>query len=199
MMISKSLRQLALWRSKGFDVPRVSLNFAASDLGRAGFADYLMLEIDRNGLRPDDICVELLESAMIDDADNPVSKALDRLGQLGFPIELDDFGTGHAAISTLHLVKLSGIKIDRTFITKLDKHVEQQHLTRGILRISRALHISTVAEGVESEAEREMLVTLGCDMLQGFWIAPPMSGPDATLWIEEYVPKACRQLLAEPA
>lgn len=199
MMISKSLRQLALWRSKGFDVPRVSLNFAASDLGRAGFADYLMLEIDRNGLRPDDICVELLESAMIDDVDNPVSKALNRLGQLGFPIELDDFGTGHAAISTLHLVKLSGIKIDRTFITKLDQHVEQQHLTRGILRISRALHISTVAEGVESEAEREMLVTLGCDMLQGFWIAPPMCGPDATLWIEEYVPKACRQLLAEPA
>lgn len=199
MMIAKSLEQLARWRRMGFDVPRMSLNFAASDLGRAGFVDFLSLEVERTGLDPNDICVELLESTMIEDSENPVSRALDRLGELGFPIELDDFGTGHAAISTLHLVKLSGIKIDRSFITKMDKHVDQQHLTRGILRISRALQISTVAEGVESEAERELLVGLGCDTLQGFWISPPMSGPDASLWIEEYAPRECRMPLAEPA
>ena len=199
MMISKSLRQLAIWRQRGFNVPRVSLNFTAADLGRAGFVDHLMLEVERVGLEPGDVCVELLESAMIEDSGQPVSRALDRLGQLGFKIELDDFGTGHAAISTLHLVKLSGIKIDRSFITNLDQNLDQQHLTLGILRISRALGIGTVAEGVESAAERELLVKLGCDILQGFWISPPLPGNESTIWMEEYIPQPCDFLIAESA
>ncbi|MEM1298168.1 MAG: EAL domain-containing protein [Pseudomonadota bacterium] len=199
MMISKSLQQLADWRRRGFDVPRMSLNFAASDLGRAGFVDHLMLEVERAGLEPSDVCVELLETAMIEDAGEPVSRALDRLGQLGFKIELDDFGTGHAAISTLHLVKLSGIKIDRSFITNLDQNLDQQHLTLGILRISRALDIGTVAEGVESEAERDLLVKLGCDTIQGYWVSPPMSAADTTLWIEEYRPQPCTDTVAKSA
>ena len=184
-MIAKSLAQLGEWRRRGFDVPRVSVNLGAVDLGRAGFVDYLMLQIERVGLDPADVCVELLETAMIEDAGDAVSRALDRLGELGVQIELDDFGTGHAAISTLHLVKLSGIKIDRSFITNLDRNVEQQHLTKGILRISNALQIATVAEGVENEIERDMLVSLGCESIQGFWVSPPLSAYDATVWLED--------------
>ena len=193
-MISKSIDQLARWRKSGLMVPRVSINFAANDLRRADFVDRLLLKVDGAGLVPADICVELLESAMIEDADDPVTKTLGRLSDLGFPIELDDFGTGHAAISTLHLVKLNGIKIDRSFVTRLHERPEQQHLTRGILRISRALNISTLAEGVESDEERQLLIDLGCEMIQGFSIAHPMSGDETTHWIKSYQPQA----FAEP-
>lgn len=187
-MIAKATRQLSSWRRKGFDVPRISLNLAASDLVRPDFVDWLQLMVEREGLEPKDVCVELLESAMIEDTDSPVNRTLDRLERSGFPIELDDFGTGHAAISTLHIVNLSGLKIDQSFIKHLDQRRDQQHLTRGILRISNALNILTVAEGVESSAERALLVEFGCDILQGYLISPPLSASDATAWIVDYDP-----------
>jgi diguanylate cyclase (GGDEF)-like protein len=193
-MIGQSVEQLAAWRRRGLNVPRVSLNFAASDLRRPDFVDNLMLQVERVNLTPEDVCIELLETTMIEDAEDPVTRTLARLGDIGFPIELDDFGTGHAAISTLHLVKLSGIKIDRSFIADLNDRPEHQHLTRGILRISNALQISSVAEGVETAEQRAMLIDLGCEMLQGFAIAPPMSAPEATEWLECYDPS----LHAEP-
>jgi EAL domain-containing protein (putative c-di-GMP-specific phosphodiesterase class I) len=193
-MIGQSVEQLAAWRRRGLNVPGVSLNFAASDLRRPDFVDNLMLQVERVNLTPEDVCIELLETTMIEDAEDPVTRTLARLGDIGFPIELDDFGTGHAAISTLHLVKLSGIKIDRSFIADLNDRPEHQHLTRGILRISNALQISSVAEGVETAEQRAMLIDLGCEMLQGFAIAPPMSAPEATEWLECYDPS----LHAEP-
>lgn len=193
-MISKSLAQLADWRAKGFDVPRVSLNLDGTDLGREGFADRLMLEVDRHKLEPGDVCLELLESAMIEDADDPVSRTLNRLGQLGFPIELDDFGTGHAAIASLQLIALNGVKIDRSFVTNLHERPGQLKLIKAMLRLAHALQIKTVAEGVENVHERRLLVELGCDMLQGFGIARPMSGDAAALWLESFTPAVGRML-----
>lgn len=199
LMIAKGLDQLVEWHAMGLDVPRLSLNFGASDLRKPDFVDRLHLQVEAAGLEPGHVCVELLESAMIEEVDDPVTQALDRLSKLGFPIELDDFGTGHAAISTLHLVKLSGVKIDRRFITSMHEHPDQQHLTRGILRLSRALNITTIAEGVECEAEREILVGLGCDVIQGFLVAQPMSGHDATHWLRTYRPEVFATEVREPA
>lgn len=193
-MFSKSLAQLAEWRKKGFAVPRISLNLDGRDLGREGFADRLMLELDRHGLCPTDVCLELLESALIEDGENPVSRTLKRLGQLGFPIELDDFGTGHAAIASLRLVALNGIKIDRSFITKLHERPGQIKLTRAMLRLAHTLQIKTVAEGVESIHERRLLIELGCDTLQGFGISKPMSSDAATLWLKSFTPAVGQML-----
>ncbi len=193
-MISKSLAQLAEWREQGFVVPRISLNLDGRDLGREGFADRLMLELDRHGLCPTDVCLELLESALIEDGENPVSRTLNRLGQLGFPIELDDFGTGHAAIASLRLIALNGIKIDRSFVTKLHERPGQIKLTRAMLRLAHALQIETVAEGVESIQERQLLVELGCDTLQGFGIGKPMSAETATLWLKTFTPEVGQML-----
>lgn len=193
-MISKSLAQLAEWRDQGLVVPRISLNLDGRDLGREGFADRLMLELDRHGLNPTDVCLELLESAMIEDGENPVSRTLNRLGQLGFPIELDDFGTGHAAIASLRLIALNGIKIDRSFVTKLHERPGQIKLTRAMLRLAHALQIKTVAEGVESIHERRVLVELGCDTLQGFGIGKPMSAEAATRWLEAFTPAVGQML-----
>ena len=191
-MISQSLCQLANWRKAGLNVPRISLNLDASDLGREGFADRLMLQLDKYGLGPSDVCLELLESAMIEDGENPVSRTLNRLGQIGFPIELDDFGTGHAAIASLRLIALHGIKIDRSFVTKLHERPGQMKLTRAMLRLAHAMQIRTVAEGVETPNERELLLELGCDIIQGFGIGKPMSADDATIWLENFTPDVGR-------
>ncbi|MEL7468112.1 MAG: EAL domain-containing protein [Pseudomonadota bacterium] len=194
IMISKALAQLADWRRIGLHVPRISINLDAADLGRDDFADRLMLELERYGLGPKDICLELLETAMIEDGETPVSKSLERLCELGCPIELDDFGTGHAAISSLQLITLNGIKIDRCFVTNVHKRPQQQKLINAMLRLAHALQISTVAEGIESVDERSMLLDMGCDVLQGFGIARPMAGEDATAWLRKFTPEVGRMV-----
>jgi len=153
----------------------------------------LALMTEQAGLEPDQICVELLESAMIEESDDPVSRTLRRLLSLGFPIELDDFGTGHAAVSTLQLIQLSGVKIDRSFITRLHESSDQRKLARAMLSLARAMEVTCIAEGVESEAERVGLAELGCDLVQGFGIARPMPGHEATDWLETYRPKPIEQ------
>lgn len=188
-MIAKALGQLSEWQKSGFSVHRISINVTAIDLRRADFVDRLALMTEQAGLDPDQVCVELLESAMIEHTDDPLSRSLDRLLKLGFPIELDDFGTGHAAVSTLQLIKLSGVKIDRSFITRLHESPDQRRLARAMLSLARAMEVTCIAEGVECLEERVVLSELGCDLVQGFGIARPMSGHDATIWLENYIPK----------
>jgi len=192
-MIAQSVTQLAAWQRMGFGVRRVSINITAMDLRRGDFVDRLALMTEQAGLEPDQICVELLESAMIEESDDPVSRTLRRLLSLGFPIELDDFGTGHAAVSTLQLIQLSGVKIDRSFITRLHESSDQRKLARAMLSLARAMEVTCIAEGVESEAERVVLAELGCDLVQGFGIARPMPGHEATDWLETYRPKPIEQ------
>lgn len=192
IMVSKSLKQLSEWRRAGFAVPRVSINLDAADLGRDDFADRLMIELERYDLGPQDICLELLETAMLEDGETPVSRSLERLCQLDFPIELDDFGTGHAAISSLQLITLNGIKIDRCFVTNVHQRPQQQKLIKAMLRLAHALQIRTVAEGIESVHERTVLLDMGCDVLQGFGIARPMPGDVATAWLRDFTPEIGR-------
>ena len=187
-MMAKSMKQLADWRRLGFEIGRISLNFAALDLRRTEFADRLALQTDRYGLSPRDICIEVLESAMIEDSDDPVSRTLERLSDLGFPIELDDFGTGHAAVSTFNLIDLSGVKIDRSFIARLHERPENLKVVRGMLLIANAMGVTSIAEGVENRSERAVLKALGCDMIQGFLISEPMPADVTTGWLEHYRP-----------
>ena len=188
VMIDRSLKQLSAWRRAGLAVPRISLNMTGRDLSAEDFTDRLMLQIDRHGLAPGDVCIEILESAMIEQSDDPITATLNRLNALGFPIELDDFGTVHAAISSLQLIDLSAIKIDRSFVTDVHKRPERRKLINAIIKLARGLEIGSVAEGVECDDERAVLQELGCQCLQGYGIARPMSGADATRWLMSYKP-----------
>lgn len=190
-MISKSLDHFTSWQKMGLNPGRVSLNFTAEDLRRLDFVDRLSLEVERVGLEPDQVCVELLESAMIEDEDDPISKTLKRLVALGFPIELDDFGTGHSAVATLQLCEFTGVKLDRSFVTELHNRPEQRKVVRAMLSMARAMGASCVAEGVESDSERAVLAQMGCEAIQGFGIALPMTASDTTHWLENYKPKQC--------
>ncbi|MDT8344796.1 MAG: bifunctional diguanylate cyclase/phosphodiesterase [Thermohalobaculum sp.] len=186
VMRAKSFRQLAQWKARGLPVPRVGINFTASELRAEGFVDTLLFDADRAGLAPGDISVELLESAMIERQDDPVIAVLAHLSEAGFRVELDDFGTGHASISNLHRIHVDGIKIDRSFVMKLDERPEQQKLTGAMLSLAAALGIDSIAEGVETDAERALLTAMGCGKLQGYAIGRPMAGDEATRWIERH-------------
>ncbi|SDF41805.1 putative bifunctional diguanylate cyclase/phosphodiesterase [Limimaricola pyoseonensis] len=183
LMVQDGLNALRLWDASGLAVPRVGVNFSRHELADPQLVERIAWEIDRFGLEPGRLAVEVLETVVADRADDMVIRNLAGLARLGCCLDLDDFGTGHAAITSIRRFSIQRLKIDRSFITRIDADAEQQKMVSAILTMAERLGLATLAEGVETEGEREMLSRLGCDHLQGFGIARPMPRQDTADWI----------------
>lgn len=150
----------------------LGLNTSASFLASAEAVETLNSQVREMGLEPCDISLEILEAVMIDEiAAEPIKKNVTRLAELGFFIELDDFGTGHSSISSLRDLKVDRVKIDRSFIQGVDANPDLQKFTSALINLARSLDISVLAEGVETQGELEWLSQNGCDVAQGFLIS----------------------------
>lgn len=150
----------------------LGLNVSASLLTNAKAVDALNLQVRKLGLDPSDISLEILEAVMIDEVTAaPIKENIARLSELGFFIELDDFGTGHSSISSLRDLKVDRVKIDRSFISGVDTNPGLQKFTSALISLAKSLDISVLAEGVETEGERDWLRENGCDVIQGFLIS----------------------------
>jgi EAL domain-containing protein (putative c-di-GMP-specific phosphodiesterase class I) len=112
-----------------------------------------------------------------------VIRNLAGLARLGCCLDLDDFGTGQASISSIRRFSIERIKIDRSFVSRIDQDPEQSRMVGAILTMAERLGLDTLAEGVETEGERQILTRLGCGHVQGFGIARPMPFPDTIPWI----------------
>ena len=183
IVLEKAIDALQYWRGMGLVVRRVSINLAAKQLRDEAFIHRLAASIAQSSLSPADLAVEVVESVLFGDNLDPVLTNLNTLQALGFPIELDDFGTGHASISNLRKFRVNKIKIDRAFVSGVDLNPEQEVMLRAIIELARNLGIECIAEGVESEAERSKLLLMGCQQMQGYGIGRPMSLDAATRWI----------------
>jgi EAL domain-containing protein (putative c-di-GMP-specific phosphodiesterase class I) len=140
-------------------------------------------ELDRFGLAPRRLTVEVLETVIEDVGDDVVTRSLAGLAALGCGIDLDDFGTGHAAIGSIRRFSVQRVKIDRSFVRRIDTDAEQQALVSAMLLMSGRLGLDTLAEGVETAAEQAALVRLGCRHVQGFAIARPMPETAFRHWL----------------
>lgn len=190
IIVREAINALRGWRNNGLDVPSVSINFSAKQLRDNNLPEYLDDALLMAGLLPKDIVVEVLESVFFGDDVDPAHATIAQLKRRGYRIELDDFGTGHASISNLRKFKVDGVKLDRIFVTGVDTDPEQELIMRTLIDLCRNLDINCLAEGVETEAERTKLLSLGCSQIQGFGIAKPMSREDVTDWVKSHdVPK----------
>lgn len=186
VMLDRALATLAVWRAKGLEVGYVGLNISAHELRDPRLCDTLMFDLDRHGLEPSDLCVEVLESALIESEDDPILTTVSRLSAAGCRIDLDDFGTGHASLSNLRRIAVDRLKIDRSFVRDLHLKPELLKITAAMIDLARSLGIRTVAEGVETREEWRLLVELGCDELQGYAIGAPMPAAAVPAWISEH-------------
>ncbi len=184
--VEKAINALQYWRSIGLDVKQVSVNLAARQLCDESFVQRLIAAVDRSPLAASNLAIEVVESVLFGDDLDPAIANLNMLRRRGFPIELDDFGTGHASISNLRRFKVNKIKIDRAFVSGVDASPEQEVMLRAIIDLAKNLGIECIAEGVESDHERAKLLALGCWQMQGYGIGPPMSLEVATRWIDVY-------------
>jgi diguanylate cyclase (GGDEF)-like protein len=148
------------------------LNVSSDLLSDPKAVEALYRQVQDVGLEPTVISVEILEAVMIDEhAATPIKENIARLSELGFFIELDDFGTGHSSISSLRDLKIDRVKIDRSFISGVDQDPGLQKFTSALINLAKSLDISVLAEGVETEGERHWLQQNGCDVIQGFLIS----------------------------
>jgi len=137
-------------------------------------------------MSPSRLAVEVLETVVAAAPDDIISRNINGLAKLGCTIDLDDFGTGHASLSSIRRFAVSRIKIDRSFVMKLDRDPAQQRMINAILSMAERLDLDTVAEGVETLGEHAMLAQLGCGHVQGFGIARPMPFVQTLDWVRDH-------------
>ena len=189
VMLYHALTALKAWDSAGVDVPRVGVNFATDELRNPGLVDKIRWELDRFDLTPDRLSVEILETVVADCPDDAMTRNIAGLADMGCRIDLDDFGTGHASISSIRRFAVQRLKIDRSFVMKVDQDAEQQRMVSAILLMAEQLELDTLAEGVETAGEHAMLAQLGCHHVQGFGISRPLPFDKTIQWAKAHVEK----------
>ncbi len=189
VILYHSLSALKAWDSAGFRVPSVGVNFSSAELRNPKLVEKIKWEVDRFEIPPSRLTIEILENVVSDHDDDVITRNIRSLAAQGFGIDLDDFGTGHAAIANIRRFAVNRIKIDRTFITKIDSDHEQQVMTAAIINMAESLGLETLAEGVETIAEHSRLSEMGCRYIQGYGIAHPMPFDDTIPWLHQHKEK----------
>lgn len=168
-------------RGKDFTL---SLNVCPTLLDDPEFGASLAHALTGGGATPEEVVLEITESA----ASRNQGAALENLARLrmrGFELSIDDFGTGHSSLAKLVRTPFSELKIDREFVAKLPTEASARTLVESMVAIARRLGLRTVAEGIETEAQREILIALNCDMGQGYLFAKPMAAGDWLQWMQD--------------
>lgn len=172
-VVEESIRQYRTW-SEYYNMQfKLSINISALQYKKDDFVDSIMAVIDKYGVDPSDIELEITESILIDDFDSVTTK-LTRLRNLGVGISLDDFGTGYSSLSYLKKFPIDTLKVDKSFIDTVLDDASTRIITESILNMSHAMGFETVAEGVENERQFSYLVNAGCDIIQGFYLGKPL-------------------------
>ena len=185
-VIDQVLLQLDRWQAAGKQWP-ISVNIAARHFQRADFVERLGQLLARHAqVAPQRLDLEIVESVAIENIQH-VSACLQACQALGVRFSLGDFGTGYSSLSYLKRLRTQTIKIDRSFIRDILHDHDDLALTTAVIGLARAFGRQVIAEGLESIEHGELLLQLGCDVAQGYFIARPMPAADVPGWVERFV------------
>lgn len=194
-ILERALAALRDWDAAGVHVPRVSVNFSSAELSDPAAVDHVRWALDRFDLTPDRLAIEVLETVIALGEDDAVVRNLRDFSSLGCAIDLDDFGTGRAAIGNIRRFSIGRLKLDRSFVSLVDRDEDQQAVVAAIVTMAAQLGLETVGEGVETPAEHATLARLGCGHVQGYAIAKPMPAGACLDWLRS---AAARRVASRP-
>jgi EAL domain-containing protein (putative c-di-GMP-specific phosphodiesterase class I) len=171
MVLEESCRDALAWEPEtGSRRSSVAVNLSARQLKRPGFSSEVRDALERTGLEPSRLVLEISEGIVMEDALTAAGVLRD-LKDLGIELSLDDFGTGSTSLSQLRRFPLDTLKIDRVFVQGLGENPEDTVIVQAMMSLAHALGLSVVAEGVELQSQRQILEKLQCDLVQGFLIS----------------------------
>ena len=183
-VLDTACRQLKAWADAGHDTLHVAVNVSARQL-RRGLRTQVEAALAASGADPRCLELEITEHSMVEDIDSNVAQ-LAALGARGIRIAVDDFGTGLSSLAYLKRLPIEKLKIDRTFIKDLPHSADDAAIVQAILSMAHSLALTVVAEGVETEAQRDHLQSLGCDCAQGWFYSRPGEPSQLTALLERH-------------
>jgi EAL domain-containing protein (putative c-di-GMP-specific phosphodiesterase class I) len=178
-VLAQACSDVAAWRR---DHPalahlRVAVNLSGRQFADAGLADAVATALRTSGLPDDCLTLEITESVLMEEAEATVA-TLRSLKALGVHLAIDDFGTGYSSLSYLRRFPVDTLKVDRSFVSGLDGSGEDTAIVSAIISLAKALDLTVVAEGVETEAQLRELRRFSCDAAQGYLLGRPQSASD---------------------
>lgn len=182
-VIEDACRQARAWREKGLRM-RVAINLSAFQMRQDDLVDRISTTLARHRIDPSLLTCEITESVAMEDT-CATQTTFRRLGEAGVHLSIDDFGTGYSSLSYLRRLPAEELKIDRSFVMDIETSADARAVVDAVIRLAHALGLRVVAEGVETERQRDVLVKMGCDELQGFLFAKPMSARSLLLWASD--------------
>jgi diguanylate cyclase (GGDEF)-like protein/PAS domain S-box-containing protein len=173
-VLGEACRQTSEWNRARPERPLdVAVNVSPHQIRDGALLESVIRALDSSGLDPRCLTLELLETAFMENVDT-VHKVLDPLHALGVKVAIDDFGTGYSSLGRIRRFTIDVLKIDRSFVSGLEEDESARRLATTILELGRALHMSVIAEGVETRGQLEWLGRMDCRFAQGFLFAPPV-------------------------
>lgn len=188
-VLDEAARLAGLWYRQRPDLAlAIAVNLSALQFQAVDFVDKIEAVLQRAALPPGWLELELTERMLMDDLPLALSR-LHRLRELGVRLSVDDFGTGYSSLAHLKALPIDTIKIDRSFVQGLPDERASAAIASAILELARGLGLTVVAEGVETAAQREWLITAGCDVLQGLWVSAPVPASHISDWLGSFAPR----------
>lgn len=181
-VMREACRQLKAWQDEGLAPVPVAVNLSALEFRQRDVAAEIAAVLLETGLAPQYLEIELTESVLIHQT-GQVLDTLNAIKALGVGISIDDFGTGYSSLAYLKRYPIDKLKIDRSFVADTPSNTDDVAIVTAIIQMGRSLQLQTVAEGVETQAQIDLLAGLGCDLIQGFAVAMPMGEESTRRWL----------------
>jgi EAL domain-containing protein (putative c-di-GMP-specific phosphodiesterase class I) len=180
--LRQACRQNRMWQLAGLPRVPVAVNLSAIQFKQRNLIAEVERALDDTGLDAAWLEFELTESMLMDETPELV-RTMDGLRALGVKLAIDDFGTGHSSLAHLKRFPIDKLKIDRTFVRDIATDPDDRAITAAIVDLARAMGITSIAEGVEAEAQLDFLLQRGCDEMQGFLVSRPLAPADCAAWM----------------
>jgi EAL domain-containing protein (putative c-di-GMP-specific phosphodiesterase class I) len=179
-VLARAVADIVRWRRDGRPPHGlyISVNVSARQFSDPGFVDGVRRTLDTSGLEPGALMLELTESVLLV-GNERVHSDLIELKAIGVKLAIDDFGTGYSSLSYLQELPIDVLKMDKSFVDGIAVSKQRLALAEGIVQIARTLRLDVIAEGIESQIERDLLTSMGCQFGQGYLLAMPMAASQA--------------------
>ena len=187
-VIEDTCRQARRWREHGLRM-RLAINLSAHQMRQEDLVQRIEDALERHRIDPSLLTCEITESVAMEDT-KATQETFRQLGKAGIHLSIDDFGTGYSSLSYLRRLPAEELKIDRSFVMDIESSADARAVVDAVVKLAHALGLRVVAEGVETPGQQKILGDMGCDEMQGFLFAKPMSARSLLLWAMDDVSKA---------
>ena len=176
-----ALMQCTEWNKLGLDI-NISVNISAENLKESDFYEFVCKMMTIQNIKPQQITLEVTESSVVDDPKSAI-KLLGKFKDYGFRISIDDYGTGYSSLAQLKQLPVHELKIDKSFIQRLEHDLDDQIIVRSTIDLAHNMGLKVVAEGIEDEFSLLWLAQYNCEFAQGYFISKPKSARELTPWL----------------